>query len=184
MGFPDIFRQAPVQRLSGSPVSPAVTRKDSPLSSYAGALNVSSGGPLSTPVLPPVDTTAAEKSPCTAAVSFNSVGHRIDMPVKYDKQTRDKFMRMEKRLCFDYHLSSCWQSSCKHQHGQTLRPTERETLQCMARMIPCYATNCDEPTCYYGHRCPHDGHCSGKCKFPVAMHKVDMNIAPKVKSRD
>ena len=52
-----------------------------------------------------------------------------------------------------------------------------------ARMTPCYyKTECDEPACIYGHRCPQskpdkkDCYYKADCRFVGWGHGIDVNV--------
>ncbi|EER42013.1 C-x8-C-x5-C-x3-H type zinc finger protein [Histoplasma capsulatum H143] len=60
---------------------------------------------------------------------------------------------------------------------------ERTVLHAVARMTPCrFGTDCDDPGCIYGHRCPQseigkkDCFWGSNCRFDTAAHGIDTTI--------
>jgi hypothetical protein len=119
----------------------------------------------------------------------NKKGQRVDPPIK--AYNRDEVTRIKKmKLCNVHYLRpACpYSEACGHEHKYTLLKGELDTLKLVARMSPClYGSECDDPGCIYGHRCPapermdgampRDARAEGKtcvfgmlCRFPGEMH--------------
>jgi len=173
---PELVRQTPLLPEGVATATSPAIRKDSPPYSYARA-HYTANGSFSSTATPTVPNPAPTDASPMRGFSLNSKGQRIDTPVTPDKQVLDKFYKMEIKPCNDYHLNGdCWRSRCGYQHEPKLSSTELETLLYKTRGLPCMYTNCDDASCYYGHRCPYDGHCNRTCKFPDDMHNVDTNV--------
>ncbi|KXL49717.1 hypothetical protein M433DRAFT_114820 [Acidomyces richmondensis BFW] len=161
-------------------------RRDSPIASYAVALAAAQkpGALLSNNVTVNtngiINDVSARSPKELQMIKFNKDGQRIDEPVKYDKQLRQRFLTMEKKLCLDNYLAHCNRPVCHFSHEEVLTTAGRNTLLWMARMTPCQYTDCNYASCYLGHRCPWDGHCDKPdCRFGKDMHNVDMRVVSK-----
>lgn len=133
---------------------------------------------------PSATSKASSKSICT-----NKLGQRID---KTDESIPNyEIQRVKKiKLCNAYYLQNqnCTSSHCTHRHDYPISNSERKTLREVARMTPCYyQTDCDDPDCIYGHRCPQSkpgesGCYYGKdCRFYGWGHGIDVRICKTVK---
>ena len=114
-----------------------------------------------TPFVPaaqkPLPTAANPPEPAAPRIDRNKFGQRID---KLDPSIpREEVQRIKKlKLCNVHFLlgaDACTNQHCTHDHTYPLSRGERKVLNEVARMTPCYyQTECDDPRCIYGHRCP------------------------------
>ena len=127
---------------------------------------------------------AASKS-----ISTNRVGERIDRTdetiANYEIQKVKKL-----KLCNTFFLQGqkCTSSHCTHRHDYPISNWERKCLREVARMTPCYyRTDCDDPDCIYGHRCPqskpNESSCyyGEECRFYGWGHGIDTRIVKTVR---
>ena len=131
----------------------------------------------------------------TSGIRRNRKGQRIDPPTpEYKKDEVNRLKKM--KLCNAHYLrQDCTfpDGKCTHDHSYKLNKSELETLKLVARMSACiHDSECDDPKCIYGHRCPfpevRDGSMRGKacingenCRFPPHMHNMDTAIVRVVK---
>ena len=117
-------------------------------------------------------------------VERNKYGQRVDR-VDFKTIPKDELNRVKKlKLCnLFFLLGECPNISCYHTHEYKLTKNERVVLQAVARMTPChFGTECDDPACIYGHRCPlsevgkKDCFWGANCRFDTTAHGVDTNI--------
>ena len=118
--------------------------------------------------------------PSTPGIDRNRLGQRID---KLDFSIpNDDIRRVKKlKLCNPYFLQGdCKNKNCTHDHDYNLSRNDKKTLAMVARMTPCYyKTECDDPECIYGHRCPQneadkkDCYYKDQCRFYGWGHGID-----------
>lgn len=139
-------------------------------------------------------TCALPKKDSTPSISIlrNKQGYRLDPPLlkKYNEDEVNRIKDM--KLCNKHYLlaEGCEQPArkCKNDHTYKIKgKTEIESLKVVARMQPChFGTECDDPSCIYGHCCPVPKTRPGDlrsqsclwgegCRFPPEMHGMDMN---------
>ncbi|KAL2367018.1 hypothetical protein RJZ56_000105 [Blastomyces dermatitidis] len=134
---------------------------------------------------PFTDLTASKpSSPAPSKVERNKYGERIDR-LDFKTIPKDELNRVKKlKLCNLYYLlGDCPNLSCYHTHDHKLSKNERVVLHAVARMTPCrFGTECDDPGCIYGHRCPQsevgkkDCYWGSNCRFDTAAHGIDTTI--------
>lgn len=108
-------------------------------------------------------------------ILHNSKGQRIDPPIEFQQEIRNKLAGWTPKLCNNHHLRGCcaYGSTCGYQHG-SLTKDYRNALRALAREQPCRSGNdCKDPECYAGHRCPRNKRCGRACRFQPAMHIKD-----------
>jgi hypothetical protein len=133
---------------------------------------------------------ASSPVPSTPGVDRNRLGQRIDK--MDDTIPREDIQRVKKlKLCNVFFLqgaSACNRSTCNHDHEYKLSRNDKKVLEQVARMTPCYyQTECDDPKCIYGHRCPQskpgEKDCWYKedCRFYGWGHGIDLKVVKTVK---
>ncbi|EEH04293.1 C-x8-C-x5-C-x3-H zinc finger protein [Histoplasma capsulatum G186AR] len=129
-------------------------------------------------------TTSKPSSPAPPKVERNKYGERVDR-LDFKTIPKDELNRVKKlKLCNLYYLlGDCPNLSCYHTHDHKLTKNERTVLHAVARMTPCrFGTDCDDPGCIYGHRCPQseigkkDCFWGSNCRFDTAAHGIDTTI--------
>ncbi|EEH35608.2 C-x8-C-x5-C-x3-H type zinc finger protein [Paracoccidioides lutzii Pb01] len=129
-------------------------------------------------------TTSKPSSPSPPKVERNKYGQRVDR-LDFKSIPKDELNRVKKlKLCNLYYLlGDCPNLSCYHTHDHKLTKNERMVLHAVARMTPCrFGTECDDPGCIYGHRCPQsevgkkDCFWGSNCRFDTAAHGIDTKI--------
>ncbi|KAK2739610.1 hypothetical protein FQN55_009346 [Onygenales sp. PD_40] len=144
---------------------------------WASTTAASAGGPLT-------DLTSKSTSPPPPKVERNKYGQRVDR-LDFKTIPKDELNRVKKlKLCNLYYLlGECPNLSCYHTHDHKLTKNERTVLHAVARMTPCrFGTECDDPGCIYGHRCPQsevgkkDCFWGSNCRFDAAAHGIDTTI--------
>ena len=139
-------------------------------------------GPL---VSPPQTPQPSHQSLIT--VPRNRYGQRVDPVVTYDPSEIKRIK--SKKLCNVHHLrNDCPYDPCTHDHFYNPTKNELSTLRYISRMTPCkYGTDCDDPKCIYGHRCPNDKEHSRECKwgencrFDRDLHGIDRKVVETIK---
>lgn len=133
--------------------------------------------------VPFTDMTSKPSTP-TPKVERNKYGQRVDR-LDFKSIPKDELNRVKKlKLCNLYYLlGECPNLNCYHTHDYKLTKNERAVLHAVARMTPChFGTECDDPACIYGHRCPQsevgrkDCYWGSNCRFDTAAHGIDTNI--------
>lgn len=126
----------------------------------------------------------------TPGIERNRFGQRID---KMDPTIpREEINRIKKlKLCNIFFLQgpdACINTSCTHDHSYPLSASEKKVLAEVARMTPCYyQTDCDDPKCIYGHRCPQskpdekDCWYKENCRFWGWGHGIDTRVVKTTK---
>nr|KMM68359.1 CCCH zinc finger protein [Coccidioides posadasii RMSCC 3488] len=123
-------------------------------------------------------------TPSLQVVERNKYGQRVDR-LDFKTIPKDELKHIKKlKLCNQYFLlGECPNLSCHHTHDYKLTKNERVILQAVARMTPChFGTDCDDPGCIYGHRCPQsevgrkECYWGQKCRFNASQHGIDTNI--------
>ena len=121
----------------------------------------------------------------TPDIEKNRLGQRVD---RLDSSIpREEVHRIKKlKLCNVFFLlgaDACTNPNCTHDHDYPLTREERKVLSEVARMTPCYyMTECEDPKCIYGHRCPQskpdDKDCWYKenCRFWDWGHGIDIRV--------
>ncbi|KAK5080140.1 hypothetical protein LTR70_008939 [Exophiala xenobiotica] len=129
-------------------------------------------------------TTPPPSRTATSAVPRNRLGQRVDNvddAIPYQELQRIKKMK----LCNIYYLQGkdACTGDCGHSHTYPLKTAERNILKEVARMTPCYyKTECDDPACIYGHRCPQskpdkkDCYYKSDCRFVGWGHGIDTKV--------
>jgi hypothetical protein len=155
--------------------------------------------PVITPNIPAPPTTIAkpvqaqrkpsENKTSTKSIFTNRLGQRIDKTD--DTIPNYEIQRVKKiKLCNAYYLQdqNCTSSHCTHRHDYPISNSERKTLREVARMTPCYfQTDCEDPECIYGHRCPQskpgEAGCyyGNDCRFHGWGHGIDTRICKTTK---
>ncbi|GIJ89274.1 hypothetical protein Asppvi_008205 [Aspergillus pseudoviridinutans] len=181
----------PRSSLTPSPVQHATplskTSTNTTMTSNSPALSTSSRKMLKSEEFQPVVRSIRSKassSPPPKIVERNKYGQRVD---RFDIKSipKDDLNRMKKlKLCNYFYLQGeCPIEDCHHDHSRKLSKSEHHILTVVARMTPCrYKSDCDDPDCMYGHRCPHsepgkrDCVWGSTCRFDAAAHGVDTTI--------
>ncbi|KAI4197462.1 MAG: hypothetical protein LQ350_005901 [Teloschistes chrysophthalmus] len=139
-------------------------------------------------VSPPPTPAPAPSQPATSTeIRRNRYGQRIDPPSVYDKDEVNRLRNM--KLCNVHYLrGDCPYDPCTHNHKHKITNNEKKGLSTLARMIPCiYGSECDEPKCFYGHRCTlsvtgkKDCIFGENCKFDKSLHGIDLNVVKTTK---
>lgn len=163
--------------VSSTPVLTWAAMTAQPFVPRPGDVRSGSSTPLSkTPLL-------AVSTP-VAAIPRNKHGQRVD-PVD-DTIPYQELQRIKKmKLCNIFYLqgkNSC-DGSCHHSHVYPLKSHEKSILKEVARMTPCYyKTECDDPGCIYGHRCPQnkadkkDCYYQSDCRFTGWGHGIETKV--------
>lgn len=142
-----------------------------------------------TPKPPPTVRKPSEGKTVSKSIITNRTGQRID---RTDESIPNyEIQRVKKiKLCNAYYLQgqNCTSSHCTHRHDYAITNSERKTLREVARMTPCYyQTDCEDPDCIYGHRCPQSkpgesGCYYGKdCRFYGWGHGIDVRVVKTIK---
>lgn len=163
--------------IASTPVLTWAAMTAQPFVPKAGEIRSGSSTPLSkTPLL-------ARAMP-VSAIPRNKHGQRID-PVD-DSIPYQELQRIKKmKLCNIFYLQgkSYCDGSCNHSHVYPLKSHEKNILREVARMTPCYyKTECDDPGCIYGHRCPQnkpdkrDCYYQNECRFTGWGHGIDTKV--------
>ncbi|KAL8708998.1 MAG: hypothetical protein Q9220_006207 [cf. Caloplaca sp. 1 TL-2023] len=169
--FPQVFRgsKIPARKVSFSTTPP---RSMSPaITSYA-----------STVATPKNDEASTALSPKTAVqpegkIAHNSKGQRVDRPIKVSQTTVQSIKG--KRWCNNHYLLGyCGFDYCSYEHDVQLTEHQKNALRTLTRQLPCsVGLECDDPDCYFGHRCPGNPCTWGSsCRYPLEMHHVDIKI--------
>lgn len=123
-----------------------------------------------------------------AVIPRNKYGQRVDPPLNYDKTEVNRVKKIH--MCNVHFLrGDCpYGEGCSHDHSYKPTKNELVTLKYVARMTPCrFGTECDDPKCIYGHRCPmsregyRDCHFKENCRFDADMHGIDERVVKVVK---
>lgn len=126
----------------------------------------------------------------TPGINRNRLGQRID---DLDESIANEDIKRVKKLklCNVYFLNgadACTNVRCTHDHDFNLTKNDLRTLKQVARMTPCYfKTECDDPKCIYGHRCPQsqpnsrDCWYKEDCRFAGWGHGIDTRICKTTK---
>ena len=121
----------------------------------------------------------------TPEMNRNRLGQRID---DLDESIPNEDIKRVKKLklCNIYFLNgadACTNARCTHDHDYNITKNDLKTLRQVARMTPCYfKTECDDPKCIYGHRCPQSQPNSKECwykedcRFAGWGHGIDTRI--------
>lgn len=148
-------------------------------------------------VIPPVAhgvvrprTLAAE--PCSEKIAplkiiKNRHGERLDRDLPkanadHHQLFRQRFLNNSQQPCHSRILGTpCYTLDCKYNHDD-LSLGELLVLKMRARSLPCaQGSACFDPSCIYGHTCPHDPYCrfGHDCKL-VMFHGKDKETCPDV----
>jgi hypothetical protein len=126
----------------------------------------------------------------TLGINRNRLGQRIDD--MDDSIPNEDIKRVKKlKLCNVFYLNggeACTNARCTHDHDYNITKNDLRTLKQVARMTPCYfKTECDDPRCIYGHRCPQSQPGSRECwykedcRFAGWGHGIDTRICKTTK---
>jgi hypothetical protein len=126
----------------------------------------------------------------TPGINRNRLGQRIDD--MDDSIPNEDIKRVKKlKLCNVFYLNggdACTNARCTHDHDYNITKNDLRTLKQVARMTPCYfKTECDDPKCIYGHRCPQSQPGSKECwykedcRFAGWGHGIDTRICKTTK---
>lgn len=177
-----LFTPSPVQQaipLSRTSTNTTSTTHSVPLSVASSSANSASIGEFQI-----VRSKSSNSSPKPKVVGRNKYGQRVDR-TDFKNFPREEVNRIKKlKLCnFYFLLGECPIENCLHDHSHKLTKSELLVLKVVARMTPCrYGTECDDPECMYGHRCPHsepgksDCYWGSTCRFEPSAHGIDLNI--------
>ncbi|PGH00915.1 hypothetical protein AJ79_08070 [Helicocarpus griseus UAMH5409] len=177
--MPALSPNTPSNNLSRIPSSSAApSNGTSTPPTWAATAGAGAQGPFT-------DLTASKpSSPSPPKVERNKYGQRVDR-LDFKTIPKDELNRVKKlKLCNLYYLlGDCPNLSCYHTHDHKLSKNERVVLHAVARMTPCrFGTDCDDPGCIYGHRCPQsevgkkDCYWGSNCRFDTASHGIDTTI--------
>ncbi|KAL8670461.1 MAG: hypothetical protein Q9168_005001 [Polycauliona sp. 1 TL-2023] len=171
--FPAVLRDTKIaqRRVSFSTTPP---RSKSPaVTSYASTAATAKVDNTPVPITSPGIEYYSEP-----VIPRNSKGQRID-PIVKPPQAAVLFVKSHK-LCKNHHLLEYCvyaDNECQYQHQPPLDKQRLDALRAYARQMPCgNGLKCDEPDCYYGHRCRGDPCRFEKCVFPPEMHYVDTKV--------
>ncbi|KAL8827583.1 MAG: hypothetical protein Q9170_006958 [Blastenia crenularia] len=182
----------PLQNVYQSPYQPVTVNPNpnpSPAPSNTSTMNPKATSWASTAnaaaqlVSPPATPTPTVSYPMTSEeIPRNRYGQRIDPPVVYDKEVVNKVRSL--KLCNVHFLRrDCAYDPCTHSHKYKITKNELQSLKTLARMVPCfYGSECDDPKCIYGHRCPFsvtgrkDCSFGDNCKFERELHGLDATV--------
>ena len=102
----------------------------------------------------------------------NEHGARIDAPRSCPYKTKKALKKRLKsggiKLCYAYHLSTCFDPHCAYSHSEELSQDETAALLYKVRTMRCPdGSSCHSFDCFKGHVCPYDENCrkGPKCKF-------------------
>ena len=193
----------PDSRNTSPAPAPAVARQKSKSDELAAPTANASAAPVSwasktaAPYTPsPSETELANKSNAgsanraTTTINRNRHGQRIDDLDTYIHN--DDIKRIKRlKLCNVYYLigpDACNNPRCNHDHEWPITKNDLRVLRQVARMAPCdYGTECDDPGCIYGHRCPQNNPNADSCFFGNDCwfagwgHGIDTKICKTIK---
>ena len=137
--------------------------------------------------LPAVAASSSPTSQSTQSsltIPRNRRGQRVDPEVRYDKYDIKRVKAL--KLCNVHYLrGDCgYGSDCTHAHDYKPSTGELACVRYIARLAPCrMGTECEDPKCIYGHRCPAGTPCSfgDSCRFPDEMHNIDLVVVRSTK---
>ena len=205
--MPALANSKPLQTVTATlpPIGTGLTRapsNETPNTSSNGTPNLTWASMTAAPFVPTAaahlsTTNNLAKAPgassvmtSTPGVDRNRLGQRIDK--MDDTIPREDIQRVKKlKLCNVFFLqgaSACNRTTCNHDHEYKLSRNDKRVLEQVARMTPCYyQTECDDPKCIYGHRCPQskpgEKDCWYKedCRFYGWGHGIDLKVVKTVK---
>ena len=166
---------SPYQESNARPASIVATSPTPTMNWAATASSVPPSQPLASPPSTP--------QPAALVVPRNKYGQRIDNLTIFDTMEVKRIQKM--KMCNTHFLRTdcAFGDECSHTHAYKPTKNELEILRQVARSIPCkYGTECDDPKCIYGHRCPHSQEgiktCKfgANCRFDVDMHGLDTKV--------
>ena len=125
----------------------------------------------------------SERRPSAEAedpIPRNNKGQRVDMPLKFNQNLLGSIKA--RKYCNNHHLlGECpyyGEYGCRHEHGERLKGPQLNTLRYIARLTPCKAgLACEDPECFWGHKCVHANCNAVDCRFTSEMHNVDTKVA-------
>ena len=128
-------------------------------------------------------TPTFERRPSAEAedpIPRNNKGQRVDIPLKFNQNLLGSIKA--RKYCNNHHLlGECpyyGEYGCRHEHGERLKGAQLSTLRYIARLTPCKAgLACQDPECFWGHKCVHANCNAVDCRFTSEMHNVDTKIA-------
>ena len=133
-------------------------------------------------VSPPPTPQPSLASLPSSDIPRNRKGQRIDPITQYDKTETARVKQLH--LCNVHFLrGDCPYDPCTHNHNYKPTKNELATLRVIARMVPCrFGSECDDPKCMYGHRCPLSNDGKKECRFGVdcnfdrSLHGLDLQV--------
>ncbi|PLB51129.1 hypothetical protein P170DRAFT_382370 [Aspergillus steynii IBT 23096] len=177
-----LFTPSPVQQ--AVPLSRTSTNTTSTNNSVSLSIASNSASNAKLGEFQIVRSKSSNSLPPPKIVERNKYGQRVDR-IDFKNIPRDELNRMKKlKLCnFYFLMGECPNENCLHDHSRKLTKSELSILRAVARMTPCrYGTDCDDPDCIYGHRCPlsepgkKDCYWGSSCRFEASAHGLDLNI--------
>lgn len=186
--FPKVFRDTKISSRTGSFSAHSPNDMISKPPTWASKIGIRPAMPVTVPEHSPTSDrrTSETENPVSRdgkgqdPIPRNSKGQRVDIPLKFNQNLVGGIKG--RKYCNNYHLlGECpyyGEYGCRHEHGDRLKGAQLNTLRYIARLTPCKAgLACDDPECYWGHKCVH-GNCNVvDCRFSSDMHSVDTKIA-------
>jgi hypothetical protein len=188
--FPKVFRDTKISPRAGSFSAHSPTSTNSKPATWASTIGIRPAVPVIVPEhSPPSDRRPSENEAFTSQqartniqdpIPRNAKGQRVDIPLKFNQNLVGAIKG--RKYCNNYHLlGECpyyGEYGCRHEHGDKLKGSQLNTLRYIARLTPCKAgLACDDPECFWGHKCVH-GNCNVvDCRFSSDMHSVDTKVA-------
>lgn len=176
--FPDVFRKRKLSRrvsFGDITVPPTVTPPRTPTPNYASIAKSAPPVPEDSSSLAKLSARTSKTGSPRLAVYRNANGDRVDVPLRTSPKFKVDALKQQK-FCNQFHiLGTCYYGeSCTHLHGQRLTGQDLIDLMYIARSSACpVGLQCDDESCFSGHRCPQKTCMIVGCRFP---HKVDTRI--------
>ena len=185
--FSTVFRDTKISARSGSISAGGSNGTISRPQTWATTIAVKPAVPTSPrPAIPlpvPSHSPTSERRPSAEAedpIPRNNKGQRVDIPLKFNQNLLGSIKA--RKYCNNYHLlGECLyygEYGCRHEHGERLKGAQLSTLRYIARLTPCKAgLACEDPECFWGHKCVHANCNAVDCRFTSEMHSVDTKVA-------
>ena len=186
--FPKVFRDTKISSRTGSFSAHSPNDTVPKPSTWASKIGIRPAVPVTVPEHSPTSDRRPSETENPVSrngkgqdpIPRNSKGQRVDIPLKFNQNLVGGIKG--RKYCNNYHLlGECpyyGEYGCRHEHGDRLKGAQLNTLRYIARLTPCKAgLACDDPECFWGHKCVH-GNCNVlDCRFSSDMHSVDTKVA-------